>query len=154
MITILITAIIAIFGFLLYVKLQGAVNEPNLYKSKLIMTDNEKEFFFRLKEALPNHNIFTQVSLGALLQPNIKGNNKKYYSVRGTFAQKIADYVVCDTDMKVIAIVELDDKTHNSDKDVKRDAMLEQAGYIVVRWNSKKKPTIQEITEKITPTVK
>jgi hypothetical protein len=30
--------------------------------------------------------------------------------------------------------------------------MLEQAGYKVIRWNSKKKPTVQEIAEKITAT--
>ena len=51
--------------------------------------------------------------------------------------------------MKVVAIVELDDRTHSNDKDGKRDAMLEQAGYKVVRWQSKKKPSTQEIADKI-----
>lgn len=145
----LLLALVVIFGLAIYLKFKGSGLGGDLYKSKPLMTDNEKEFFQRLTEALPNHHIFAQVSLGALLQPNVKGNNRKYYSVRGTFAQKIADFVVCDKDMKVVAVVELDDKTHNSDKDGKRDAMLEQAGFTVVRWHSKKKPSVQEIADRI-----
>ena len=124
---------------------QGKRLDRDLYKSKPLLTENEKEFI----QALPDYHVFPQVALGALLQPNVKGNNRKYYSVRGTFAQKIADFVICDKELNVVAIVELDDKTHNSDKDAKRDAMLEQAGYRVVRWNSRKKPTVREISEKI-----
>ena len=128
---------------------QGKRLDRDLYKSKPLLTENEKEFHSRLIQALPDYHVFPQVALGALLQPNVKGNNRKYYSVRGTFAQKIADFVICDKELNVVAIVELDDKTHNSDKDAKRDAMLEQAGYRVVRWNSRKKPTVREISEKI-----
>lgn len=148
--TIIIVTVIIIFGFVFFLKLQSQLSK-DLYKSKPLMTENEKEFYIRLVEALPNHYIFSQVAFGALLQPNIKGNNRKYYSVRGTFVQKIADYVVCDKAMKIIAIVELDDRTHSTIKDGKRDAMLEQAGYTILRWNSKKKPTIHEIAERFKP---
>ncbi len=147
MLTIIILVLILAVAFIIFTKLLGAGIAKDLYKSKPLMTENEKEFFNRLVLALPNHYVFPQVAFGALLQPNVKGNNKKYYSVRGTFAQKIADYVVCDQSMSIIAIIELDDKTHSNDKDAKRDAMLEQAGYKIIRWNSKKKPTVQEITE-------
>ncbi len=146
---ILILALLIICGLAIYLKFQASGIAGDLYKFKPLMTSNEQEFFQRLTEALPSHHIFPQVSLGALLQPNVKGDNRKYYSVRGSFAQKIADFVVCDKEMKVVAIVELDDKTHNTDKDNKRDAMLEQASYTVIRWHSKKKPTVQEIADKI-----
>lgn len=148
--TIIIVVVLVFFGFAFFLKLQSQ-QLKDLYKSKPLMTDNEKEFYVRLVEALPNYYVFSQVAFGALLQPNIKGNNRKYYSVHGTFAQKIADYVVCDKSMKVGAIVELDDRTHSASKDGKRDLMLEQAGYTVVRWSSKKKPTVQEIAERIKP---
>lgn len=148
---ILLFALVVIFGLVIFLKLKASGIGGDLYKSKPLMTDNEREFFQRLKTALPDHHIFAQVSLGALLQPNVKGDNRKYYSVRGTFAQKIADFVIADSDLKVVAIVELDDRTHNTDKDGKRDAMLEQAGYAVIRWHSKKKPTTQEIADRIAP---
>lgn len=146
---IIVIVLLVVFGLTTLLKLQSGGAGSDLYKPKSLMTANEQEFFQRIKAALPEHHIFAQVSLGALLQPNVKGDNRKYYSVRGTFAQKIADYVVADRDLKVVAIVELDDRTHKTDKDGKRDAMLEQAGYTVIRWNSKKKPTTEEIAAKI-----
>lgn len=131
-------------------KAKGGTGDEKLYKQKSLLTANEIEFFNRLTQALPDHYIFPQVSLGALLQPNVSGKDrKKFHSIRGTFAQKISDFVICTRDIKVIAIVELDDKTHNSEKDAKRDAMIEQAGYRVIRWNSKTKPTLDEIRQRI-----
>ncbi|MGN5048525.1 DUF2726 domain-containing protein [Aeromonas sp. 23P] len=131
-------------------KAKGGSGDEKLYKQKALLTANEIEFFNRLTQALPDHYIFPQVSLGALLQPNVSGKDrKKFHSIRGTFAQKISDFVICTRDIKVIAIVELDDKTHNSEKDAKRDAMIEQAGYRVIRWNSKTKPTLDEIRQRI-----
>lgn len=146
---IVLIVVIVVIAFVFLAKSKGIKQEGDLYKSKPLLTANEIEFYTRLTQALPDHHIFPQVALGALLQPNVKGDNRKYYSVRGTFAQKVADYVICNKDIKVVAIVELDDKTHNNDKDAKRDAMLEQAGYKVIRWNSKQKPSIEEIQQKI-----
>jgi hypothetical protein len=120
----------------------------HLYKSKPLLSENEKEFFLRLSQALPDCYVLTQVGLGALLQPNVKNNNQEYYRARGTYSQKIADYVICDNEMSVLAVVELDDRTHRKDKDAKRDAMLEQAGYKVIRWDSKNKPTAEEIRQR------
>lgn len=137
---------------LLVVYLQNQKSGPgdvaqNSYAAKQLMTDNEKEFYSRLVEALPNHYVFAQVALGALLQPSVESDTRKRLGIRGTFSQKIADYVVCTSDMAVVAIVELDDKTHSPEKDSKRDAMLNQAGYKVIRWESKKKPAVSEIAK-------
>ncbi len=108
------------------------------YRSKALLTENEKEFFARLVTALPECHVFPQVALGALLQTNVTGKNA--FRARAAFSQKIADYVICDRDMKVLAVVELDDRTHSAGKDARRDAMLNQAGYRTIRWQSRKKP--------------
>lgn len=114
------------------------------YKSKPLMTKNEFEFFNRLVLALPEYYVCPQVSLGALLEGDTTDYKLKN-SIRLTFAQKFADYVVFSKENTVIAIVELDDKTHVKEKDDKRDAMLNQAGYKTIRFESKNKPTIEEI---------
>lgn len=120
------------------------------YKAKDLLTDNEKEFFFRLKRALPGYEVFSQVSMGAILNPNADRNARRYHQIRGTFAQKIVDFLICDgKTLNVIAIVELDDRTHNVERDQKRDAMLQSAGYRVIRWNSRKKPSEDEIRVRI-----
>ena len=120
------------------------------YAAKNLLTDNEKEFYLRLKRALTGYEVFPQVAMGAVLNPAVGRNDRSYYKIRGTFSQKIIDFVVCDgQSLKVIAIVELDDCTHNARRDQQRDNMLESAGYHVIRWDCRRKPTIDEIQKKM-----
>ena len=65
------------------------------YRRKALMTDNELEFFFRIARALPDHLVFSQVSLQALIEP-ASSNAKKANADRLRIAQQRADYVVCD----------------------------------------------------------
>ena len=120
------------------------------YKAKPLLTENEKEFYQRLKRALPDHEVFPQVAMGAVLAPSVDRSNRRYHQIRGTFSQKIIDFLICDASLKVVAVIELDDRTHNAARDEKRDAMLHCANYRVVRWHSKKKPSEDEIRARIT----
>ena len=120
-----------------------------LYRAKPLLTANEAEFFGRLRAALPEHLIFPQVSLGALLQPAAGKDRSTAYRIRNTFAQKIADFVIADQDLRILAVVELDDRTHSKTRDEQRDNMLHTAGYKVVRWQSKARPDTAEIRQGI-----
>lgn len=114
------------------------------------MTGNETEFFLRLTRALPDHYIFPQVALNALIKTKGYMPTKDFYSLRNAFDRKVADYVVCNRQtFSVVAIIELDDSSHNGkgDKDAKRDTMLNAAGYRTLRFQSKAKPSEQEIAE-------
>jgi len=120
------------------------------YKAKPLLTDNELEFFHRLKRALPGYEVFPQVAMGSVLAPNVDRSDRRYHQIRGTFSQKIIDFLICDGEtLKVVAIVELDDRTHNAERDEKRDAMLKSAKYRVLRWHSKKKPSEEEIRARV-----
>jgi len=120
------------------------------YLKKPLLTANEKEFFGRLIEALPDFYVFPQVAMGAILQPAAtKTDKRNYYRIRGTFAQKIVDYVVCDKALNIVALIELDDRTHSTKRDAQRDAMTTQAGYVVLRYDSKKKPSADLIAKMI-----
>lgn len=118
----------------------------NSYIKKRLLTDNEFEFFNRLVRALPNYYICPQVSMGALLdaKSNDYDNEKK---MRYTFGFKIVDFVIYSKNKEVIAIIELDDRTHDKEKDYARDLMLREAGYKILRFESKKKPKIEEIAK-------
>lgn len=116
------------------------------YKAKAIMTDNEIEFFQRLIKSFPKYYIFPQVSLGAILV-SADTDPSQRHGTRMTFSQKMADYVICNQQMKIVAIVELDDKTHSKEKDDKRDNMLSEAGYKIFRFESKNKPSIEELSK-------
>lgn len=107
---------------------------------RALLTENEKEFLERLEDAFPGHRIMVQVCMGALMAPAVRGGGADYLSIRGRFAQKIVDYVVLDGSLEVVALVELDDKTHRVDKDAERDAMTASAGYVTLRYRSRQKP--------------
>lgn len=122
-------------------------------KAKRLLTTNELEFIGRLESAVPELRFHAQVSMGAVLDPAVpRSDGKAYMSIRGTFAQKIIDFVAQDrASGDIVAIIELDDRTHNEVKDAKRDAMLTGAGFRVVRWNSKAKPLPAAIRAELLP---
>ena len=114
---------------------------------KRLLTPNEVEFLFRLQRALPSHHIFPQVSFAAFLTDDGKLSKKSSWAVRAKFDRKIADYVVCDQNFAIIALVELDDRTHVAAADRHRDALTRAAGYQTLRFQSKQKPSVAEIAE-------
>ncbi|MGJ7918409.1 DUF2726 domain-containing protein [Massilia sp. LXY-6] len=114
------------------------------YKRRKLMTDNEAEFFGRLVVALPEYYIFPQVAMSALLD-TASGDKKIAHSDRLRIAQQRVDYVVCTRSCELVAVVELDDKTHSRAKDQLRDARLQQAGIRTLRFQSREKPRADAI---------
>lgn len=131
----------------------GAGGDDAKFKAKGMLTPNELEFIERLEAAAPEIRFHSQVAMGAVLEPAVsRKDGKAFYRLRGMFAQKIIDFVAQDRKSgAIIAIIELDDRTHDGGKDAKRDAMLASAGYRVVRWNSKMKPGAMAIRAELIP---
>lgn len=139
---IVIALILVLFSLFKVFFLKSKIDSK--YIPKKLMTDNEFEFFNRLVRALPDYFIFSQVSMGAILEANGESPEEDR-KLRYDFGYKIIDYVVYDKQKKIIALVELDDRTHDKERDYKRDIMLRSAGYKVLRFESKRKPKIEEI---------
>jgi hypothetical protein len=132
-------------GLLLLLALLGLVlarRRPPAFRvvKRAFLTENEKEFLHRLEEAFPDHRVMAQVSMGALMAPDVRGGTGHYLSIRGRFAQKVVDFVILDDALEVVALVELDDRTHRQEKDAARDAMTAAAGYVTLRYRSREKP--------------
>jgi Protein of unknown function (DUF2726) len=134
--TVLLLGVLAIFGALFFLLSDSTDKEKSGTKKgtfvrKSVLTDREQPMFWQLTKAFPapEFTVHCQMSFGALL---IAKEGASRYS----FAQKMADFVVMDKALKVVAIVELDDSSHNGKeaKDGARDAMLKEAGYLVVRY--------------------
>jgi len=138
---------VVVFAAMLLVALlkkSKGTGRTGTYKGRKLMTDNEEEFFGRLVMALPDHYIFPQVAMSALLD-TASGDKKTAYSDRLRIAQQRVDYVVYSKSHEVIAVVELDDKTHSRAKDQLRDSRVEQAGIRTVRFQSRDKPGVEVI---------
>jgi hypothetical protein len=127
---------------------------PALFKQKALLTENEMEFLLRLENAVPELRFHAQVAMGALLNPVVAPYTREYLQLRGKFSQKIVDYVAQHrADGRIVAIIELDDKTHSAEKDAQRDDMLLQAGYRIVRWHSRNKPDSETIRQTLVEAV-
>ncbi|PUA99145.1 very-short-patch-repair endonuclease [Acidovorax sp. 107] len=100
-------------------------------KRKRLLTQREEAMYNRLTTSLPESKILAQVSFGALL-------SAKSRATRNSFDRKIADFVVCDKSLQVLAVIELDDDSHKkkTEEDAARDALLTNAGYRVIRYGN------------------
>ena len=120
---------------------QWFCRKPRFYPRPVI-TPFERKMFTRLKSAFPQHHILSQVAFSALITHD-------QYKVRNLFNRKVTDFVILNAQFKVIAIIELDDPSHigKEKEDQQRDAMLEEAGYIVYRYTQI--PTLQQLQRDI-----
>jgi hypothetical protein len=144
--SILIPVLVVLAAGILVALLKNSkgTSRTGTYRQRKLMTDNEAEFFGRLVVALPDHYIFPQVAMSALLETT-SSDKKTAHSDRLRIAQQRVDYVVCTRSCEVVAVVELDDKTHSSAKDQLRDARLEQGRIRTVRFQAKSKPGVEAI---------
>lgn len=138
---------------ILKAKLAGQAGGEAKFKAKPLLTANELEFLARLEAAAPELRFFPQVAMGALLDPAVpRSDRKAHYRLRAMFSQKIVDFVAQrKADGQIVAIIELDDRTHDADKDARRDDMLKSAGYRTIRWHSKTKPDAAAIRAQLFP---
>ena len=132
---IMFVIVIAVIAFIVIIKnnqpknIEGKDNNRTPIKSSYLMTEHEKTMFKELRQAIPEYYIFPQVSLGAILWT-------KGQATRNKFNRKIADYVITDQNFNILAVIELDDKSHQGkeQQDAERDSMLKEAGYKVLRY--------------------
>ncbi len=122
------------------------------YVARDIMTAAERRAYASLAELLPQCRIYPQVAMAAMIGPNPSHDFTERQRIRGTFSQKYIDFVIEDPrDGKVVAIIELDDHTHDAAKDAARDAMTAEAGYITIRLKDSKPTTIAATLSKALP---
>jgi len=119
------------------------------YRARSLLTGNEIEFFRRLRRALPQEYIFPQVALSALIEP--RSRSEKHLRDFRRISQKRVDYAIYTSDLQLVAIVELDDRTHNRMADAQRDAFVASAGIRTLRFESRNKPTVEQIRAAVFP---
>jgi very-short-patch-repair endonuclease len=115
-------------------------------KARPPLTVREQAMYNRLVQTLPDLVVLPQVSFGALLTARTR-------AARSSFSRKIADFVVCDRAFKVVAVIELGDKSRKgkSQEDSERDVLLMDAGYRVLRYQ--RVPDIDPVEADFDPTL-
>jgi hypothetical protein len=103
--------------------------------AKNLLTERERSLYQRLLSLYPEHKIFVQVALSQLI--DVPESHPERISVRNRFSQLVADFVLCRSDLSVIAIIELDDPSHKrADRqyaDARKNKALADAGLRLIR---------------------
>lgn len=110
-------------------------SEDPYYKRK-VLTNPEQILYNRLYKALPDYMILAQVPLSQILRVK-KGYN--FYQWNNRINRMSVDFTVCRKDSSIVAVIELDDSTHQrkdrQDADAKKDKALNSAGIRIIRYS-------------------
>lgn len=147
----IVIAALSLIGLIILSKKVQKYQSNSVFKKKRPLSHPEQALYWKLTKSLPEYLILPQVSFSRFLYAH-GGSRRDNFSKFSTARQKTIDYLICDKSFKIIAAIELDDKYHNKEKDKKRDAILNEAGIEIIRFNVKNMPTEEEIKKAINPT--
>lgn len=144
----LIALLVAIVCILAILKAIGAGNllGPPRPVAKRFLTPREAAMLATLERALPHCRIHAQVAMGALLQVPTNPLRKRKLSDRNAFSQKIVDFVAQDRATgAILALIEVDDRSHHAGRDRARDDMTGRAGYRTIRIPGRIQPNYHDV---------
>jgi hypothetical protein len=115
-----------------------------------LLSEAERNFFHVLKLAAGDSLIFVKVRLADMVTPKKTHSRSAWKSSFGKISQKHVDFVLCSkTDIAILAVVELDDRSHLSFDRGLRDAFVDEAltsaGIPVIRIRAKQSYSLAEI---------
>ncbi|WP_448568906.1 DUF2726 domain-containing protein [Thalassotalea ganghwensis] len=153
LVLVLLFLFIIIIGF---VFLSKNLNKPISYRQNgPLFSPAERSFLGVLDSAVSEHyRIFGKVRVADVLSPQ-KGLNRKDWQIAfNRISAKHFDYVLCNKDsLDLVAVIELDDKSHNKKSVKKRDAFLnsicEMANLKLIRFPAKASYSIVEIKQTV-----
>ena len=110
------------------------------------LTPPEQILYHRLVTALPEHIVLAQVQVSRVL--GVK-KGFRFHEWNNRINRLSYDFVVCRKDSTVIAAIELDDKSHESESraitDNKKNKATTDAGLKLIRWNVRDLPSYDVI---------
>lgn len=150
-----IAIVIALLGVFMILKAltgAGAGIGARRPLAKRFMTPRELAMLDILERCLPEYRFHAQVAMGALLKAPPRLMGKSHPADRNAFSQKIIDFVAQDrVTGAIVALIEVDDASHNAQRDSRRDAMTSHAGYHTIRIGRAVQPRVHEVRVAIAP---
>jgi len=121
------------------------------YQRKYLLTKNEYRDYMTLRKIAAEKDLLIcpKVRLLDIIEPR-KGE-KDYKSLFFKVQAKHVDFVICDKDLRIKAVLELDDNSHDQkdrqDRDAFVDQILTSVGYKVIHTRSVTESTLDGLTE-------
>lgn len=126
---IVIFVIVVAILIALKVKLPAKVEGLAFEKRDPLFTPAERSFLGVLEQILDSrYRVLGKVRLGDIVKPAKGLSNSKRATASNKINQKHLDFVICTaTDLAVVGVVELDDKSHEREDRAGRDAFVDLA---------------------------
>lgn len=119
------------------------------------LTPAERSFYGVLQQALAsNYHIFAKVRLADIVRPVRSPSRSGWQSAFNRITGKHVDFVICDSErLGIVAVVELDDRTHErierGVRDNLVDTALADAGIPVLRVSARQAYSPAQIREQV-----
>lgn len=123
-------------------------NFADSYQRKYLLTRNEWHEYKKLRiyADAAGFQVCPKVRLLDIIEPRAGEN---YRSLMGKIQSKHVDFLICDQDLHIKAILELDDNSHDQKDRKERDAFMDEiltsVGYKVIRTRSITETTLESI---------
>jgi hypothetical protein len=115
-----------------------------------LMTPRERDVLLLIEAAVPQCRVHAQVGMGGLVDCRKGLTPKESTSLRNRFDRKRIDFVLEERSSgDVLALVELDDRTHNEAKDRARDEITNAAEYRTIRLRAGKRLDAKSVRDEI-----
>lgn len=152
---IVLAVVILIFSILLK-NVQQKGNESHAYQQKANLFSNaERSFLGVLDLAVGNeYRILGKVRVADILSPQKGMTRNNWQSAFNKISAKHFDYVLCcKKTLKVVSVIELDDKTHSKASVKSRDQFLnhacETANLKLIRFPAKSAYEVSEVKNRV-----
>jgi very-short-patch-repair endonuclease len=139
-------AFIALFVVILaavIVRRRGGATEKWPFEKKHVLSESEQAAYWRLRHVAPDFIVLAQVAMSAFV--DVKRGIQQRQGYRNRFDKKFVDFALCRKDGSILAVIEIDEKSHSSGKrtedDRVKDKIIEAAGIPILRWKATPLPS-------------
>jgi len=120
------------------------------FYARRLMSQPEQVLYHRLVRALPDYIVLAQVQVSRVLGVR---RGFKFHEWNNRINRLSYDFVICSKDSSVLAAIELDDKSHDTESrdrtDSKKDKATQDAGIRIIRWRVSAMPSETAIRDEL-----
>lgn len=156
---IIVFVLLCLFLYFIFTKKPEVILKNNYSDNyafkKSLFSPAERSFFGVLKQSFSeNFEIFGKVRIADVLKPKSGLDRSSWRISFSKISSKHFDYVLCDREtLQILAVIELDDKSHEQQKTVERNIFVEAAckssGLPLIRFECKSSYPIEFVRKKI-----
>lgn len=122
---------------------------------RALLSPAERSFYGVLDQSLSDHfQIFTKIRTGDIFTPKFTLSRAEYTIAWNKIKAKHIDFILCDKEtLSIIALIELDDSTHNRPQTIERDKFINsvcsKTGIPLIRFKVEYSYQLEQVRKRV-----